>query len=220
MGYFEKGGTGYSVLYRLRNLNPYWTLHAGGSLVYHLNHRKPGDLDFFCEHAVWSEAIADFTANTIIPNSFPDAPGLRKQAIEAWRNPGVGSFKLHFEKVTLSFIRFPRVIGTLRRVQKDNLLAVASLEDSVALKLNALACRHVYVDYRDWVTILRECPIGLQEIIKIYIGSRHLYPEPHDPGVCLTRLGQMPEHKEGLLSLDDVELLKSASAEGLRLLGR
>jgi hypothetical protein len=214
--FFDEGGIGYSVLRGLKSLAPYWTLHGGASLIYHLGHRAPGDLDFFCEAASWSESAAEFTAGVIIPSNFPDAGGLRKKAADTWLDPALGTFKLTFEKITLSFIRYPRVSGTVSRVISDGCLPVASLEDIVVLKLVVLAYRRSLVDYRDWVSILAHGGFSIPAIIAAAERRRHVYRHLDLP-LCLELLGQVPAQGREDLSREEKCRLRCASEEGLRL---
>ena len=218
MSYFQEGGTGYSVLKRLHYLDPFWTLHGGGALVYHLGHRDLKELDFFCEQSMWRESLAEFTANTIVPPSIPDFLSLRQNATETWRDPRRGVFKLHFEKVTLSFIRFARVSGTQERLRRPGLLPIAGLVDIAVLKLVVLRHRHKLVDYVDWVAILRRSGLSIGEIIEGFYALRDVYPERESLRECLINLADIPPGCEEFLQFEDIRLLREASVEGLRIL--
>lgn len=103
-----------------------------------------------------------------------------------------GVIKLHFSKITLSFVRKPKVRGCLHRVSDGTHLPVASLRDAIGAKLFAVMNREALNDYIDIAAVL-ERGWSREQVIAAARAVAPLHEDRLDLERALARLANPPE---------------------------
>lgn len=126
----------------------HFALAGGTSLALRLGHRLSVDLDFFTTEAFEPAALAERL-------------GLGPDAITAQAK---GTLQVRLQQIKVEFLKhaYPK----LAEDQVLDGIRMWSLEDVIAMKLNAVSNRGSKKDFFDIATLLREC--SLQEMLDLY----------------------------------------------------
>lgn len=138
------------VVEKLKDFLEKWEFYLGGgtAVYYYLKHRNSIDLDFFTDKNLDFRNFKDY----FLPNEISL----------------ISRDTIHVKvlNVNLSFFYFPYPL--IKKWQKIGILKIASLEDILCMKINAIISRGSKKDFIDAYFIMRELGISSDEAILLY----------------------------------------------------
>lgn len=191
--------------------NGVWTLHAGGAMVYHLNHRVLDEIDLYVEPRTACDDLIE-GAMRLLAAFLPIHK--HPEARQLFISQPSGNVKLHFEKVIFSFIITPNFSGTVQRISVYGHLPVASLNDAVGAKFMGMHNRDKLSDFVDIAAALRK-GYTAADLIRAINAIRK---QEVDHASIFRKMTHIPVEFQEYIAPVDRERLNKTGQAGLKLL--